>query len=92
MNVTFFGDLAVEFANSVKAIKDDTITVIIASAKVNEYEGIIFVLELFKALLLSQLCFNLKAIIFITTVFHTSLCVTFRNNMLEQLSCDEVLS
>ncbi|KAL1833682.1 hypothetical protein ACET3Z_003333 [Daucus carota] len=41
MNVTFFGDLAVEFANSVKAIKDDTITVIIASAKVNEHEGII---------------------------------------------------
>ncbi|XP_017221477.2 uncharacterized protein LOC108198224 [Daucus carota subsp. sativus] len=41
INVTFFGDLAVQFEKSVKEIKDADIAVIISSAKVNEHEGTI---------------------------------------------------
>ncbi|WOG95337.1 hypothetical protein DCAR_0414652 [Daucus carota subsp. sativus] len=46
INVTFFGDLAVQFEKSVKEIKDADISVIISSAKVNEHEGILGLLNL----------------------------------------------
>ncbi|XP_063936492.1 uncharacterized protein LOC108226198 isoform X1 [Daucus carota subsp. sativus] len=39
INVTFFGELALEFDKSVKVIKDENISVIISSAKVNHYDG-----------------------------------------------------